>query len=247
MLVVALIAAQVAVGMPSISIIASGDGYAAEAPEFDGQFAEAVEREVASRAFDICAGKSVDWGKFRFDQQVGKKSETQPMTFKAYRREFKCVASANTDFIPAPADWVATDTDKADVRHIFETYYARRDAGDMTATLAMFQSGTIGDPVSWSKEVSQSNEQLGSGHRRITAISWEVNPEAASRPGVYAAIDFVGDYKAVHFYCGYLGLYRLGPGTYKIVHEEQNRFVRGKEQPDPQQLAQMRAAACREG
>ena len=146
----------------------------------------------------------------------------------------------------APADWTPTAIDDADVRKVFETYYAKRDSGDSLGALKMFSREAKADPAEFGTRTRKFNAQLGPGRRRITAVSWEINPEAADRPGIYAALDFVGDYPAVHFYCGYIGVYRLGPGKYQIVREEENSFMRAKELPDPAQLTQMRAALCRE-
>ena len=77
-------------------------------------------------------------------------------------------------------------------------------------------------------------------------MTWYVNPEASDRPGVYAALDFIGSYSGVHLYCGYIVLYRLGEADYEIVREEQNTFNRSTEELNPDHLAAMRAATCRE-
>jgi hypothetical protein len=232
---------------PQLSLEKSGEGYVAEiAAPFDHAQFQAVESEVARRAAELCAGNTIDWGKFRFDEELGKNPGTDLAKVKAYRREFRCVAAAQSSFQAVPADWVASAIDEADVRRFFDNYYARRDAGDTDGALAMFRPGTQENAASWAMSVRDSNKQLGAGKRRLVGVTWYVNPEAADRPGIYAALDFVGDYPSMHFYCGYIGLYRKGPGSYEIVREEQNLFERNKETPEAQQLATMRAAMCRE-
>lgn len=245
MILALLLSMQSVAGLPQVSLQSSGDHHAVEVAEFDQSLASAVESEVARRAGEICSGRSVEWGKFRFDQNLGKDPGAEPVKVTAYRREFRCTDASQTSFGPAPADWKARPSDEADVRRFFESYYDRRDAGDMKGALTMFRPGMPDDPDSWATGIREFNKQLGEGRRRVSAVAWYVNPEAADRPGIYAAIDFVGNYPAAHFYCGYTGLYRKGPASYEIVREEQNQFTKGSEPPDPQQLAQMRASLCR--
>lgn len=240
-----LVAAQAVAGLPQISLQATDNGFAIEVSEFDQTQAEAVEAEVGRRAAETCASQTVEWGKFRFDESLGKNLGAEPAKVNAYRREFRCANAAQANFVAAPADWTATAADEADVRTFFETYYARRDADDPRGALAMFRTGMPEDPEEWAKQNRDQIKRLGKGQRRIAAVTWYVNPEAADRPGIYAAIDFTGDYPSVHFYCGYIGLYRKAPGSYEIVREEQNLFEQNQETPDPEQLAQMRAALCR--
>ncbi len=246
MLVAILLAIQPTIATPAVSLEKNGETYVAEvAATFDHAQFQAVESEVARRAGEVCVGRSVDWGKFRFDEELEKNPGADPVKVKAYRREFRCVVAAQSNIPAAPADWVASAADEAEVRRFFENYYARRDAGDADGALALFRPGMPEDRASWAKDVRNSNKQLGAGKRRLVAVTWYVNPGAADRPGVYAALDFVGDYPSMHFYCGYIGLYRKGPGSYEIVREEQNLFERTKETPEAQQLTTMRAALCR--
>ncbi len=240
-----LLSMQSVAGLPQVSLQSSGDHHAIEVAEFDQSLAPIVESEVARRAGEICSGRAVAWGKFRFDQNLGKDPGAEPVKVSAYRREFRCTGESQTSFDAAPADWKASASDEADVRRFFDSYYGRRDSGDMKGALAMFRPGMPEDPDSWTMGIREFNKQLGEGRRRVSAITWYVNPEAADRPGIYAAVDFVGDYQTAHFYCGYIGLYRKAPGAYEIVREEQNQFMKGLEPPDGQQLAQMRASVCR--
>jgi hypothetical protein len=245
MLLALFLAPVLASGLPEISVKQTDDVYAAEAAPFSKMQVDAIEAEVARRAAQICFGKDVAWGKFRIDEELGKNPGTEPVKVKSYRREFRCVVAAQNSDAPAPANWAATAADDADVRRFFDDYYARRDAGETDAALAMFRPGVQEDAASWAVGVRDFNKQLGAGKRRLVAVTWYVNPEAADRPGIYAALDFVGDYPSMHFYCGYIGLYRRGAGSYEIVREEQNVFERNEETPDAQQLATMRAGFCR--
>ena len=246
MLIALLLATQTVAGLPQIKVRLHAGGYVAEAKPYPSPNKALVEAEIARRAASLCVGKEVSWGKFESLEKVGKLPLSAPATVTRDRREFSCIPLNDRAFVAAPPGWVASAADDADVRKLFDSYYAKRDSGDILGALAMLSPATRTDPAEWGPSVRAFNKELGPGTRRITAVSWEIDPQAADRPGIYAALDFVGDYPAAHFYCGYIGLYRLGPGRYQIVREEQNSFMRGVAKTDLDQVVQLRAAACRE-
>ncbi len=109
----------------------------------------------------------------------------------------------------------------------------------------MFTPDNRSELSDWSTQMRVFNSQMSKGSRQLTKVTWYVNPEGADRPGVYAALDFVGNFPSAHLYCGYIMLYRLGLAKYEIVREEQSHFVRNAETPDPDQLTAIREATCR--
>lgn len=247
MLIVALLALTPVNGMPDITVKPSGTGYIAKARTFEAGQAIAVDSKIAQKAAELCAGKDVEWGRFGSQIVLGKQSSATPPKVSGYYKKFRCIIAETRAYLPAPEDWKPSTGDEADVRRFFDSYYAKRDAGEFAAALAMFQPGAQTDPDASTDGFRAFNKKHGSGARRVTAVTWDVNPSAADHPGVYAALDFVGNYPTTHFYCGYLGLYRRGPGSYEIVREEQNIFERNAETPDPAVLAQMRNEYCRGG
>ena len=224
----------------------SGQDHVVEVGTFSPAMVPAVDADIARRALDLCVGKQVRWGKFALEENLGKVPGALPSQVKSYRREFSCIAADIRTYAAAPADWTASASDESDVRKVFAAYYGKRDSGDFAGAQAMLLPETRSELTSWSEQMRAFNIPLGKGSRRLTKITWYVNPEASDRPGVHAALDFVGTYPSVHFYCGYIMLYRLGPAEYEIVREEQNTFDRGTEVPNPDHLATMRAATCRE-
>lgn len=238
-----LVALLASAASPAVTIVPKGSGYLATAAPFAATDSITVDAEMDRRASELCTGRMVRWGKFGSNATISKNAVEVPKV-TGYFKEFSCVIEQPRNGVAAPADWQPSPADDADVRSFFGRYYAKRDSGDFAAALAMF------DPAQdLSLEADQQREfnaKLGSGRRRITNVTWYVNPEGAKQPGVYAALDFVGDYPSMHFYCGYLVLYRLAPGSYEITREEQNSFERAHEAPDPVQLAAMKAAACRD-
>lgn len=232
--------------LPNITIEQTPKGYTAKVGAFDAREQANVDAEIARRAAEVCKEKQIRWGKFNSLANFGRNPGAEPAPVTGYVHEFSCVPAEQAPYEPAPADWKPSVTDEVDVRTFFHSYYARRDSGDFTTALGMFAPTMQGDPTARADEMRSFNVTLGAGNRRITGVTWYVNPEAAEHPGVYVAIDFVGDYPKVYFYCGYVALYRRGPGSYEITREEQNQFARGDGEADPAQLAQMRASMCRE-
>lgn len=237
---------QTAADLPAMKYSKVGEDHIFVLEPFDQSLGSVVEGEIARRAASICAGKTIRWGEFKFDQNLGKDPVADPSRVESYRREFSCVAADSRTYLAVPVEWTASIKDEADVRAFFSTYYTKRDGGDFPGAQAMMRPETRSELVAWGDQMRQLNKQLGKGNRRLTKVTWYVNPEGADRPGAYAALDFIGSYTGTHVYCGYIVLYRLGPASYEIVREEQNSFNRSAEAPNPDHLAAMRTAVCRE-
>ena len=246
MLLALLLSAQSAGALPIIIVRPSVTGFVVDAKPYDPSIVRAVDAEIARRAEAQCAGKTISWGKFQSSTQMWKPSHKRAPRVSGDLRTFTCVDPQPRLIVAAPEGWAPTPTDDADVRKLFETYYATRDSGHVADAKRMFSPETISSGSGWEVGARNFTKRLGTGKRQITTVSWEVNPTAADRPGIFAAIDFVGEYPNAQFYCGYIGLYRLGPGKYQIVREEQNSAMRSDGVLDPVQLGQMRAGMCRE-
>ncbi|MBA3526493.1 MAG: hypothetical protein H0T82_06190 [Sphingomonas sp.] len=245
MLIAVLMLFQVAAEAPRITITESLNGYRAEAATFDVAQEQAIKAEIEQRAADLCQGKQIKWGKFGSLARIGKDPAKGPPTISGYFNEFSCVAPQTRAFSPVPPTWTPAPTDETDARRTFETYYGWRDAGQFEAAAAMFQPEARERPSFEEQRIFNRTLGLGSGKRRISGVTWYVDPPSAPHPGVYVALDFIGDYPALHVYCGYIVLYRNGPGSYEITREEQNMFARGAGNADPDQIARMRASLCR--
>ena len=243
MMLLAALLAQAVDRPPSIGIRKTGSGFRAEVPTFDVSWEAKVNGEIERQAAALCGDKQVDWGKFGSNVKV-EKDPTKPTRVSGYFKEFSCIVPQERPVASISSDWKATEIDEGDVRRQFESYYTKRDAGDFEGSSAMLSADVKPDKSSYPR-LREFNQALGKGSRRITGVTWYVNPASAPRLGAYAALDFIGEYTGMHLYCGYLILYRLGPGKYEITREEQNAFHRNDQPVDPAQLEQMRAATCR--
>ena len=181
-----------AAALPEITIRTTSDGYRAEAADFPASQQAAVYDEISRRADKICVGKQIKWGRFGSSAEVRIERSLSTPGINGYFKEFRCVVEKQRAFSAAPADWKSDPADEADVRRIFESYYRKRDAGDFAAATAMWQPEQQSDRSA--DDVGEFNKRLGGGSRRITGVTWYVNPPSAEIPGVYAALDFVGDY-----------------------------------------------------
>lgn len=230
---------------PALNITHANGSYTATAASFPSPLLSQLEAVVSMRATATCREKQVDWGKFSFTENRSDRPGAAVGTIEGYRRNFRCIPAKVVLFEPAPADWKASVADEADVRRFFHDYYAVRDAGAIEAALAKFGPDVVRERKEWANEVVAGNAARGRGTRRVSAVTWYVNPAQAAHPGVFAAIDFVGNYPSMHMYCGYVGLWRRGPADYWIIHEEQNQHARSTDPGGAAQIAQMRAAMCR--
>lgn len=244
MLFAAWAAFQAAAETPPLKVSRVGDGYRVDVARFDISREAYVNGEVERRAAKICGDKQIEWGKFGSAMTIEKDPVKGPPKVVDYFREFRCVVAKEPAVSSISSDWKATQGDEADVRRIFTSYYAKRDAGDFAGSSSMMSADTRPSESDYPR-LRDFNKTLGNGTRRITGVTWYVNPASAPRLGAYAALDFVGQYELPHLYCGYLILYRQGPNAYEIVREEQNLVGRSAEPMDPAQLEQMRAAMCR--
>jgi hypothetical protein len=235
-----------AASAPHIDIERKANGFVARVATFDLRQQVEVDSEIERLAAGLCGHQQVQWGRFSSFAKLGKNAASDPAPVSGYFKEFTCVVPAQESYQAAPADWKASTKDQEEATSFFNDYYARRDRGDFKGAYSMFQPGILGEEGGWAKEMAASNKRIGEGRRRVTGITWYVNPDGAPHPGIYVAIDFVGEFPSAYFYCGYLALYRRGPGSYAITREEQNMFTHGEGTPDAAQVAQMRASMCRE-
>jgi hypothetical protein len=179
---VALLTGLVAASpLPSVTVEQTKKGYVAKAATFDLRQQAEVETEIARRAAELCKGKEIRWGEFNSVAKLGKTPGAEPAPVSGYSHEFSCISAQQATYEPAPADWKASAADEADVRAFFASYYTRRDKGDFPAALGMFASDMIGDRVKLAEEMAAFNTKIGSGTRRVTGVTWYVNPRCPSR------------------------------------------------------------------
>src|SRR5687767_5050407 len=100
---------------PAITVAPKGSGYLATAAPFAVTDAIAVDAEMDRRASELCAGKTVRWGKFGSLAKIDKNAVEVPKV-TGYYKEFSCVVEQPRNRVAAPADWQPSPADEANVR-----------------------------------------------------------------------------------------------------------------------------------
>lgn len=124
----------------------------------------------------------------------------------------------------ANVQWQASNEQLVRVEALSRAYFASKDEGrhkEAYAMLAPSQQQLL--PFArWSFLTQDFNARAGKLVNRDTRkITWYRNPPQAA-PGVYAAVDFAGEYANTSLYCGYLILSEQADGSFLILREEQN-------------------------
>ena len=127
----------VATSDPNITITRRADGFVATIKPFAVAEQGAVDAEVDRRAGELCAGKSVKWGRFGSVAGIDRRSDKAP-EITNYFKEFTCISLQPRAHAAVSADWKPSLADESDVRRFFDLYYAKRDSGDFSAAAAMF-------------------------------------------------------------------------------------------------------------
>lgn len=233
----------------AVSKTADG-GFAITAPRIAADqaaaFKEALQREVTQR----CGVRPILWGKFTFKEQVAGPGGA-PVAERAltdFRQEFRCGDVSASNVIEVAADWRPSAIDETDARAFATNYFADRDAGRAAEAYARYDPAAMGTRESYDQRQAEFVATAGAASgRTIDKLTWYVNPDSAPKRGAYVAVDYHGRFAQLDTMCGYIVLYRLGPGRYAITREETNILslaaISGKSQ---QNVDRMRGALqCR--
>lgn len=229
-----------------------GDGrYLLRATVPNSNDVAAAQRVLVPTARRLCAGLPHHFGRCRWTamervDNSGARAEPQSITIE---QELHCGANPPPVVtlqpgVPDPG-WRPAPTDDAAVRATTETFFAAREAGRFDDAYRLYDRTM--QATSSAAEFAETARRLNAerGRRRAlrtVAVTWYDQPPNAPVPGVYAAVDFVGDYENAHVMCGY-ALWLLQPDrTWRMVTLVENIFLRN-DAPNPtaDELAQTRA------
>ncbi|MTV38722.1 DUF4019 domain-containing protein [Duganella radicis] len=122
------------------------------------------------------------------------------------------------------SQWRASSAQIERVESLSRLYFAAKDdARYQEAYAVLTPSQHQQTPFArWSFLAQDFNAQAGKLIQRdFKKITWYRNPPQAPA-GVYAAVDFSGEYANTSLYCGYLVLVEQPDGAFLILREEQN-------------------------
>lgn len=153
---------------------------------------------------------------------------------------------------PAPAplpeqagDAIPAEALQHEAMRVSQAYFAAKDRGDYKAAYALIDAD-MRSYLSFDlyrAEAKRFNRQAGKAiERRVVRLTWERDPPAARRPGLYVAADFVSRFADIRLHCGYLMWRQQPDGAFRLVREEQNFLdeAAARRMP-PEQLSAMPA------
>jgi hypothetical protein len=87
------------------------------------------------------------------------------------------------------------------------------------AGIAMMEPILDLDEATWLAQPQALKRFIGAGSRSFRGPIWQLDPDGASHPGVYAFFLFTGKYTGLAAHCGLIVLYRAGPGQYAVTQQ----------------------------
>ena len=143
---------------------------------------------------------------------------------------------------PSFQDTQSRPTD-AQARKLVEqtyAYFAAKDEGrfaDAYSTFSTSQKQTV--PFDgWKAQLENFYRVAGSVQgRKIQKITWYKDPPN-TQPGVYAAVDFTGQFPNLTLYCGYVAWRQQNDGALELVREEANSIAKSVAEKMPPELLQ---------
>lgn len=121
--------------------------------------------------------------------------------------------------------WRPSAADNRAVLAATRSWFAARDQARYGDAYAMLSEGmkAAAPFEDWREAARRFGEKAGTVRdRRITRLSWYVDPPSAPAPGLYVAADFSADFADLEFVCGYVVWHREADGAWRVVREEQN-------------------------
>jgi len=216
---------------------------------------EVAQVALLSTARELCGARQPHFGHFEWvanEALAPGATEATPGAL-ALIQEVYCgrepPAPPETAAPPDP-NWQRSEVQEQQILARTRAYFAAKDSGRYADAYAMLTPGmqAESDFTAWSRGVSDFNSRAGSAQgRRLIRVSWYNNPPQAPVPGLYAAVDFNGDFANLHFLCGYVVWLLQTDGSWRLVREEQSSATRADApDADAAQIAQIRAQYCRD-
>lgn len=168
-----------------------------------------AQLELTPAAKRICGDEEVHFGHYTFDISQPLSGPIAATTL-ALTKIVRCgseVPPTIAQTTSAPDDWKPSANEQSQIESQTYRYYAAKDAGDYADAYARFDGGMkeAAHFDTWSAHAKAQNTKAGHIlNRRVFKITWYKDPPSAQEPGIYAAVDFSGQFENDPIYCGYL-------------------------------------------
>lgn len=185
------------------------------------------QMELMPKANEVCGARIASLGKFQFEFSEPFDAARGASKTLVLRQEIRCetgdtvtTSSAARSITPQLAPSASQDQ-RAESETL--AYLLFRDSGkhrEAYAMMSALQRETISFDQ-WSGSVSKFIAKAGDVvSRKIKKVTWYRDPPGVL-PGNYAAVDFLGAFKNIPYYCGYV-VWRDEPEGLRLIREETN-------------------------
>jgi hypothetical protein len=191
---------------------------------------EVAQSLLLPSALRLCGDRAPHFGHFEWvaNAQMSNVSGEQRPGALALIQELYCGTPppepADTAAAPDP-NWRQSAEQEQVVRARTSAYFAAKDSGHLAEAYAMLtpQMQADADLQSWSRGAADFNRRAGAERsRQLIRVTWYNNPPQAPVAGLYAAVDFNGEFAGLHFLCGYVVWLLQRDGSWRLVREEQS-------------------------
>jgi Protein of unknown function (DUF4019) len=207
----------------------------------------AGQQELVPAARRVCSDQSIRFGKYEFEKSEPIRPATAENRPFLLKQEVHCGNAASEPATPSTAtrpdpDWRPTAELEKAIELLTYTYFSWKDARNYKQAYALLSTTTPFEQ--WQSSAEKFNSQAGEVRsRKIKKITWYKDPAHAPQPGLYAAVDFAGQFVNVDTHCGYV-VWHQGPkdSSFRLVREEENFIPKEIGQKlSPSELAAIRA------
>jgi hypothetical protein len=185
----------------------------------------AAQELLVPEAEKVCGQLPFQFGHYSFGstERISNATGSAEPPRLTLRQEVECGPVAATLNPHTSYDWVPTEADTQLVAGRTHEYLTQKDQGKVALAYAQFSDGmkSAARFDTWSKGVEDFNAKAGRVEfRKIVKVSWVKDPLGVD-PGFYAAADYAGRFRNIHYECGYVAWYREASGRLTIVREEE--------------------------
>jgi hypothetical protein len=189
----------------------------------------AAQQELLPEAKRICGDRLPRFGRYQFEhsEPVSPAAKQAPFLLK---QEIQCIneASPPTTVVTSP-NWRPTELEQGNILELTGRYFRFKDTGDYQQARQLL--GPTLRFEDWLAATEKFNQQAGAvRHRKVEKVTWYKDPPNGPPPGIYAAVDFTGEFANIGIYCGYVVWYRGQDDMTRLLREEQNYISREVQQ-----------------
>ena len=132
----------------------------------------------------------------------------------------------------AQSQWRPTREQEELVERQTLAYFSAKDSGKYQEAYSLF-SPSQRQMISlerWISLAQQFNSRAGPvKSRKIKKVTWYKDPPNAA-PGIYAAVDFAGEFANIDVHCGFVAWKMQEDGSFLVVREEENFIDKAAQQ-----------------